>query len=204
MDPPIDRSKPPSQQQDPDAYLAVVQETSAGLIMRGAKAVATASPYADEILILPAVESRPGFTTAADQKYAVIFAIPTHTPGLRFLCREPFGGGNRFDHPLASHLDKTDGVAIFDDVLVPLGPGIHQPGLPGGAPPHCLRSGPPSGRPLRVATYGPDHAPGGRASGGEVFSLPSGWPGAGMQMMQRESPFGRDMLAEITIYIEAH
>jgi 4-hydroxyphenylacetate 3-monooxygenase len=201
VDPPIDRSKPPSQQRDPYAYLAVVQETSAGLIMRGAKAVATASPYADEILVLPAVDARPGFTTAADQPYAVVFALPTHTPGLRFLCREPFGGGNRFDHPLASHLDEMDGVAIFDDVLVPWDRVfINQDA-------QAVR---------RLTAFDQVRPEDGHAGWGPPglimlqvavrlvakLQLAVGLARRGMQMMQRESPFSRDMLAEITISIE--
>ncbi len=68
VDPPVDRSKPPSEQPDPYINLGVVSESSEGLIVRGAKAVATAGPYADEILVFPAVDHRRGFTTAADKK----------------------------------------------------------------------------------------------------------------------------------------
>jgi len=156
---------------------------------------------ADENLMPPAVESRPGFTTAADQKYAVVFAIPTHTPGLRFLCREPFGGGNRFDHPLASHLDEMDGVAIFDDVLVPWDrifinqdyQAVHRLTAFDQVRPEAGHDGwPPMGLiMLQVAV---------RLVAKLQFAV--GLARRGMQMMQRESPFGRDMLAEITIYIE--
>ena len=67
VDPPVDRSKPPSEQPDPYINLGVVSESSEGLIVRGAKAVATAGPYADEILVFPAVDHRRGFTTEADK-----------------------------------------------------------------------------------------------------------------------------------------
>ena len=119
VDPPVDRSKPPSQQADPYLNLGVVRETDAGLIVRGAKAVATAGPYADELLVFPAIDARPGYKTAEDRRYSIAFAIPVNTTGLRFICREPYGGGNRFDHPLSSRLDEMDSVATFDDVLVP-------------------------------------------------------------------------------------
>jgi 4-hydroxyphenylacetate 3-monooxygenase/anthranilate 3-monooxygenase (FAD)/4-hydroxyphenylacetate 3-monooxygenase len=42
------------------------------------------------------------------------------TPGLRFLCREPYDlGRGSFDRPLSSRFDEEDALAIFDDVLVP-------------------------------------------------------------------------------------
>jgi len=115
-DPPVDRSKPPSQQPDPFTYLGVVEETSEGIVVSGAKMLATAGPYADEILVWPFSLRR---YTPEDRRYAIAFAIPTDSPGLRFICREPYGGGNRFDHPLASRFDEMDAVAVFDRVLVP-------------------------------------------------------------------------------------
>lgn len=115
-DPPVDRSNPPSNQPDPYTYLGVVDETSEGLIVRGAKMLATAGPYADEILSWPFSQRQ---HSDADRKYAIAFAIPTDAPGLRFIAREPYGGGNQFDHPLSSRFDEMDAVAVFDDVLIP-------------------------------------------------------------------------------------
>jgi len=115
-DPPVDRSKPPHAQPDPFTYLGVVRETEDGLIVRGAKMLATAGPYADEILVWPFSLRR---YTPEDARYAIAFAIPTDSPGLRFICREPYGGTDIFDHPLGSRFDEMDAVAVFDDVLVP-------------------------------------------------------------------------------------
>ena len=116
IDPPVDRSKPPSEQPDDYTYLGVVKESDAGLVVRGAKMFATAAPYADEILVWPFATREP---TERDARYAIAFAIPTDSPGLRFIARAPFGGGNLFDKPLASRFDEMDAVAVFDDVLVP-------------------------------------------------------------------------------------
>jgi 4-hydroxyphenylacetate 3-monooxygenase oxygenase component len=116
ISPPIDRSRPPSQWPEPYLDLGVVRETDKGLIVRGAKGIATAAAYADEILVWPYVPQ--GFSEP-DRPYAVAFSLPTSTPGLRFICREPYGGGSPADHPLASRFDEMDCVAIFDDVLVP-------------------------------------------------------------------------------------
>jgi 4-hydroxyphenylacetate 3-monooxygenase len=115
-DPPVDRSKPPSQQPDPFTYLGVQRETEEGLVVSGAKMLATAAPYADELLVWPFSLRR---YEADDNRYAIAFAIPADTDGLRFISREAYGGGNRFDHPLSSRFDEMDAVVVFDEVLVP-------------------------------------------------------------------------------------
>ncbi len=52
--------------------------------------------------------------------FAVNFAIPCGTPGLRFLCRDSFDlGRSHFDHPLGSRFEEMDCVVFFDDVVVP-------------------------------------------------------------------------------------
>jgi 4-hydroxyphenylacetate 3-monooxygenase len=115
-DPPVDRSKPPSGQPDPFTYLGVKEETSEGLIVSGAKMLATAAPYADELLVWPFSLRR---YDSKENRYAVAFAIPADTDGLRFISREPFAGGNGFDRPLSSRFDEMDAVVVFEDVLVP-------------------------------------------------------------------------------------
>ena len=117
VNPPVDRSKSASQQADEYAYLGIVEETEDGLIVRGAKMLATHGPTADEIIVYPLPFSlRPG-----EEKYALAFAIPADTKGLRFICREPFDAGDQspWDHPLGSRFEEPDAVVVFDDVLVP-------------------------------------------------------------------------------------
>src|SRR5262249_47379817 len=70
-----------------DIALSVVKETDAGIVVNGVRALATL-PLADEIAVYPARSHRlPG---GAPQRTSFAFAIPCHTPGLRFLCRESF------------------------------------------------------------------------------------------------------------------
>jgi 4-hydroxyphenylacetate 3-monooxygenase oxygenase component len=117
VNPPVDRSKSASQQADAYAYLGIVEETKDGLIVRGAKMLATHGPTADEIMVYPLPFSvRPG-----EEKYALAFGIPADTKGLRFVCREPFdlGDQSEWDHPLGARFEEPDAMAIFDDVLVP-------------------------------------------------------------------------------------
>ena len=115
--PQLDRSKAASQQADPYLVLGVVRETSDGVIMRGARMLATLAPFSDEIAVYPSTFR--GFQ-GDEQRYATMFAIPVATPGLKFICREGFDLDRPlWDHPLGSRFEEMDCVAIFDDVLVP-------------------------------------------------------------------------------------
>lgn len=114
INPQVDRSKPPSEQPDPFTYLGVVRETDEGLIVRGAKMLATAGAYADEMLVWPF-----GRFSPKDAPYAISFAIPMNAPGVRQIVREPYAKPNVFDHPLSSRYDELDSIIVFDDVLVP-------------------------------------------------------------------------------------
>ena len=76
----------------------------------------TLAPFADEQTVYPALPLPPGA-----EKYALSFAIPLDTPGLKFLCRDSVSspGANHFDRPLSSRFDEQDAFCIFDDVVVP-------------------------------------------------------------------------------------
>jgi 4-hydroxyphenylacetate 3-monooxygenase len=97
--------------------LQVVRETDAGIVVRGARVLATLGPLSDEIAVYSPRLAR---MASGHSPFALNFAIPCGTPGLRFLCRESFDQGrSRFDHPLASRFEEMDCVVFFDDVLVP-------------------------------------------------------------------------------------
>lgn len=115
IDPQIDRSKQPSDQADPFTYLGLVRETEEGLVVRGAKMLATLAPYADEVVVYPFPNLRKG-----DEAYALSFALPLHSKGLKIICRESLSANKTpADHPLAYRFDEMDAVLVFDDVLVP-------------------------------------------------------------------------------------
>ena len=97
--------------------LSVVRETDAGIIVRGARVLATLGPMADEIAVYSPRVAR---HTEKHSPFALNFAIPCGTRGLKFLCRESFDlGRSHFDHPLGSRFEEMDTVVFFDDVLVP-------------------------------------------------------------------------------------
>jgi 4-hydroxyphenylacetate 3-monooxygenase oxygenase component len=115
VDPQIDRSKGPAEQDDPFAALRLVKETDRGLVVRGAKMLSTLAPFANELWVGPFYPRRPG-----EEPYALSFAVPMDTPGLKFVCRETYDTGrSKFDRPLSSRFDEEDALAIFDDVTVP-------------------------------------------------------------------------------------
>ncbi|MGH1488312.1 MAG: 4-hydroxyphenylacetate 3-hydroxylase family protein [Acidimicrobiales bacterium] len=93
-----------------------VGETSEGIVVRGSRVLATLAPFADEQTVYPALPIPPGATD-----YALSFAVPLDTPGLKFLCRdsESAAGTDSFDKPLSTRFDEQDAFCIFDDVVVP-------------------------------------------------------------------------------------
>jgi len=113
--PQANRSVGPSKQADPFLAARIVEKNDEGVIIRGARMLATL-PLADEIIVFPSTVIR---GTADDMPYSFGLGISTGTKGLKFICRESFAEASRFDHPLASRFDEQDAVVIFDDVLVP-------------------------------------------------------------------------------------
>jgi 4-hydroxyphenylacetate 3-monooxygenase oxygenase component len=116
VNPQTDRSRGSHQHDDPFAHLGVVEETRDGLIVLGAKMLATHGPTADELLVYPQPGIREG-----EERYVLAFGIPCATKGLRFICREPFDDGTQsaWDHPLGARFEEPDAVCVFDDVLIP-------------------------------------------------------------------------------------
>ncbi|ARK31544.1 4-hydroxyphenylacetate 3-monooxygenase, oxygenase component [Halalkalibacter krulwichiae] len=93
----------------------IIDETEEGIVIQGARLLATQGGLTDEILVLPV-----GGNTI-DPDYVYAFAIPSNTPGLKFLCRESYAKmvTSEYDYPLTSHFDEIDSIVVFDNVLVP-------------------------------------------------------------------------------------
>jgi aromatic ring hydroxylase len=110
-----DRSRRPAEQDDPDLYLRVVDRSGDGIVVRGAKAHTSGSVVANELVVIPTRAMRED-----DSDYAVSFAIPVETPGLKLVCRGFSGeGADEFEAPVSSHDDLMESFTIFDDVFVP-------------------------------------------------------------------------------------
>lgn len=92
----------------------IVDRNEEGIVIKGARLLATQGGLTDEILVL----SAPRFYFEEDEAFA--FSIPSNTQGIKFICRESFVlGESAFDHPLGSRYEEMDSVVVFDDVLVP-------------------------------------------------------------------------------------
>ncbi len=101
----------------PEVALKAVKETDAGIIVNGARLLATLGPLANEIEVFPST-----LLKASDENapFAFAFTLPINTPGLRMICRDTYDTGkSEFDAPLASRFEEMDAVVIFDNVLVP-------------------------------------------------------------------------------------
>ena len=97
-------------------HLRIVKERDDGIVVSGARMIATLGPLADEMLIYNLPGLRQG-----DEDHAISFAVPTEAPGLRQICREPYDAPNRtsFDHPLSTRFEESDSLLIFNQVFIP-------------------------------------------------------------------------------------
>ena len=102
---------------DEEAALRLLRKTDIGIVVRGCRILATLGPISDELAVYPI---RPQDPVPNAEQFAMAFAIPCDTPGLKFLCRESFDHGRtNSDHPLGSRFEEMDALVFFDDVLVP-------------------------------------------------------------------------------------
>ncbi|WP_226682772.1 4-hydroxyphenylacetate 3-monooxygenase, oxygenase component [Sutcliffiella horikoshii] len=92
----------------------MVDKTSEGIIIKGARLLATQGGITDEIII-----SSSGLKMF-EEPFAYAFSIPSNTDGLKFICRESFSyDSSSFNHPLGSRFEEMDAIVVLDNVLVP-------------------------------------------------------------------------------------
>ncbi len=98
------------------AGLRAVKDDDKGVTVWGFKILATGAALADEVLIGNIQPLAPGM-----EPYAITFALPRDTPGLKFLSRRSFEqtAVSELDDPLAYRYDETDSVVFCDNVHVP-------------------------------------------------------------------------------------
>lgn len=112
-----DRMLRPSdpEQNHPDYYVHVVDKNADGIIVRGAKVHITGAPYSNEIFVIPSRAMG-----AADADYAVAFAIPVNTKGIKMVCRPFQAHISTLEFPNSRPVRvHTDALIIFEDVFVP-------------------------------------------------------------------------------------
>ncbi len=117
-DPRGDRSKGPSEQQDPDLYLRIVDRRDDGVVVRGAKAHQTGCVNSHWIILMPTIRLLP-----KDSDYAISAAIPVDAPGTTFVygrqsCDTRALEGGTIDVGNARYSGQ-EALIIIDDVFVP-------------------------------------------------------------------------------------
>jgi aromatic ring hydroxylase len=110
-----DRSAGPLNQPNPDMYTRIVERRPDGIVVRGAKIHTSCTTNVNELIVLPTRAM-----SEADKDYALAFAIPVDTPGLKLIA-SPYGGSpkSEFDAPLSAERKMMETITIFDDVFVP-------------------------------------------------------------------------------------
>lgn len=117
IQPQVNRAVNSSQLPDPYIAARIVEKNQDGVVIRGARLLATQGGITDEIMVFPSTLLK---QSDEENPYAFAFAIPNNTPGLKFICRESFDyGKSAFDHPLGSRFEEMDTIVVFNDVTVP-------------------------------------------------------------------------------------
>lgn len=117
IQPQVNRGVSASKLNDPYIAARIKEKTDEGVVIKGARLLATQGGITDEIMVFPSTLLKQG---EEENPYAYAFSIPNNTPGLKFICRESFDyGKSSFDHPLGSRFEEMDTIVVFDDVVVP-------------------------------------------------------------------------------------
>jgi 4-hydroxyphenylacetate 3-monooxygenase len=114
--PHVDRTRIAPGQAEAFIQVGVVDERDDGMVVRGSQKLGTGTAISDELFVTCMVPQKPG-----DEDYALSFAIPVATPGLKLHPRRPYAAAQTsdYDYPLSARFDETDSLAVFDDVFVP-------------------------------------------------------------------------------------
>ena len=117
VNPPIDRNKPASEVKD--VYVSIDEETDAGIVVSGAKVVATASALTHYNFL-----SQTSPAVMEDPSLAVVFMMAMNSPGVKMFSRVSYEraaglNGSPFDYPLSSRFDENDAILVLDRVLIP-------------------------------------------------------------------------------------
>lgn len=116
INPQANRSKSWSDQEGANLTLAIVDEDSAGVTVRGAKMLGTSSIMANEVFVANLQPLRPD-----EDQFAISFATPMATPGMKVISRKSYeaAADSEFDNPISYRFDENDALVYFDDVKIP-------------------------------------------------------------------------------------
>lgn len=117
INPPVDRNKP--MEAVNDVFVKAEEETDEGIIVSGAKMVATGSALTNYNFV-----AHYGSVPVGSEEMALAFVAPMDTPGVKLICRQSYEMnaavmGSPFDYPLSSRFDENDAVLVFERALIP-------------------------------------------------------------------------------------
>jgi 4-hydroxyphenylacetate 3-monooxygenase len=117
INPPVDRNRPVHEVED--VFVHVVKERDDGIVVSGAKMLATGSALTHATFV--AQNSAVTLDKDKAKDFAIVFIAPMDSPGAKLICRPSYemNAHSPFDHPLSSRFDENDAVMIFDNVFVP-------------------------------------------------------------------------------------
>lgn len=118
-DPKGDRSLSPSEQEDPDMFLRIVERRPDGIVVRGAKAHQTGAVNSHEHLIMPTQAMK-----EKDKDYAVAFAVPSDAEGVLMIYGRQSCDTRKMEENACIDLGNSEYgghevLVIFNDVFVP-------------------------------------------------------------------------------------
>ncbi|MQA96571.1 MAG: Pyoverdin chromophore biosynthetic protein pvcC [Streptosporangiales bacterium] len=117
INPPIDRNRPVHEVED--VYLHVVRERDGGIVVSGAKMLATGSALTHATFV--AQNSAANLEPGKAEDFALVFIAMMDNPGVTLMSRQSYEQRaiSPFDHPLSSRFDENDAVMIFDEAFIP-------------------------------------------------------------------------------------
>jgi paerucumarin biosynthesis protein PvcC len=116
INPPIDRDKAVHEVED--VYVHRVRETDGGIVVNGAKMLATGSALTHATFV--AQNSAVQLEEGKAEDYALVFIAPMDTPGKKLICRTSYErGASPWNYPLSSRFDENDAVVVFEDAFIP-------------------------------------------------------------------------------------
>ena len=115
-----DRKKRPSQQDEPDTFVHLVEKREDGIVVRGIKVSQSGAIGSHETLVLPGGALREG-----EEAFALAFAVQNGAPGLTYICQyNAYSAEREFCEDEAEigipvFGQRETSTMVFDNVFIP-------------------------------------------------------------------------------------
>jgi 4-hydroxybutyryl-CoA dehydratase/vinylacetyl-CoA-Delta-isomerase len=110
-----DRSRSPLKQDDPDAYVHVVDRGPDGVVIRGAKLHITGASLGHDLMTIPTKAMKAG-----EEDYAIACMVPVNSDGVKIVDTTYASRHEDLrNFPVSANHHYPEGFVIFEDVFVP-------------------------------------------------------------------------------------